>query len=175
MSKTDGIEGVSARDDFLTQMGGRQFSTVLADPPWQFQNRTGKVAPEHRRLNRYSTMVLDDIKALPVRFWNCQGGSANTVENCRPPTCAKKSSRALTPSMPSVFDIKLLSNSQYQGRATTAAAALNARQQPCHVGGRRAIALTSTQTVKNFLQLIATGHDDANADGAKLEQQGSVF
>ena len=66
MSKTDGIEGVSARDDFLTQMGGRQFSTVLADPPWQFQNRTGKVAPEHRRLNRYSTMVLDDIKALPV-------------------------------------------------------------------------------------------------------------
>ena len=66
MSKTDGIEGVSARDDFLAQVGGLQFSTVLADPPWQFQNRTGKVAPEHRRLNRYSTMVLDDIKALPV-------------------------------------------------------------------------------------------------------------
>jgi N6-adenosine-specific RNA methylase IME4 len=38
----------------------------LADPPWQFQNRTGKVAPEHRRLNRYGTMTLDDIKALPV-------------------------------------------------------------------------------------------------------------
>lgn len=42
------------------------FSTVLADPPWRFQNRTGKVAPEHKRLGRYSTMSLDEIKALPV-------------------------------------------------------------------------------------------------------------
>ena len=43
------------------------FSTVLADPPWRFANRTGKVAPEHRRLDRYSTMSLDAIKALKVR------------------------------------------------------------------------------------------------------------
>lgn len=43
------------------------FSTVLADPPWRFSNRTGKVAPEHRRLDRYSTMSLEAIKALPVR------------------------------------------------------------------------------------------------------------
>lgn len=42
------------------------FSTVLADPPWRFANRTGKVAPEHRRLDRYSTMPLDAIKALDV-------------------------------------------------------------------------------------------------------------
>ncbi len=42
------------------------FSTVLADPPWRFSNRTGKVAPEHRRLDRYSTMSLDEIKAMPV-------------------------------------------------------------------------------------------------------------
>lgn len=42
------------------------FRTVLADPPWRFQNRTGKVAPEHRRLDRYSTMSLEEIKALPV-------------------------------------------------------------------------------------------------------------
>src|SRR5690606_23068339 len=42
------------------------FSTVLADPPWRFANRTGKVAPEHRRLDRYSTLSLDEIKALPV-------------------------------------------------------------------------------------------------------------
>lgn len=42
------------------------FQTVLADPPWRFTNRTGKVAPEHRRLDRYSTMTLDDICALPV-------------------------------------------------------------------------------------------------------------
>lgn len=43
------------------------FSTVLADPPWRFTNRTGKVAPEHRRLDRYSTMSLDAIKAIPVQ------------------------------------------------------------------------------------------------------------
>ena len=42
------------------------FSTVLADPPWRFTNRTGKVAPEHRRLDRYSTMTLEAIKSLPV-------------------------------------------------------------------------------------------------------------
>jgi len=43
------------------------FATVLADPPWRFSNRTGNVAPEHRRLDRYSTMSLDAIKALPVK------------------------------------------------------------------------------------------------------------
>ena len=42
------------------------FATILADPPWRFTNRTGKVAPEHRRLDRYSTMSLDAIKGLPV-------------------------------------------------------------------------------------------------------------
>lgn len=42
------------------------FKTVLADPPWRFTNRTGKVAPEHRRLDRYSTMTLDSIKTIPV-------------------------------------------------------------------------------------------------------------
>lgn len=42
------------------------YSTILADPPWRFQNRTGKVAPEHKRLARYSTMSLEEIEALPV-------------------------------------------------------------------------------------------------------------
>lgn len=45
---------------------GRRFGTVLADPPWQFTNRTGKVAPEHRRLARYATLDLAAICALPV-------------------------------------------------------------------------------------------------------------
>lgn len=49
----------------LPQVAGG-FKTVLADPPWRFKNRTGKVAPEHRRLDRYSTMSLAEIKALPV-------------------------------------------------------------------------------------------------------------
>jgi len=42
------------------------FGTILADPPWQFSNRTGKVAPEHRRLRRYPTMALEEILELPV-------------------------------------------------------------------------------------------------------------
>jgi N6-adenosine-specific RNA methylase IME4 len=52
--------------DFEAWLRERRFGTILADPPWQFQNSTGKVAPEHRRLNRYVTMKLDDIKSLPV-------------------------------------------------------------------------------------------------------------
>ena len=42
------------------------FGTVLADPPWRFDNRTGKVAPEHRRLSRYDTMAAKEIASLPV-------------------------------------------------------------------------------------------------------------
>lgn len=52
--------------DLLALAGGRSFKTVLADPPWQFENRTGKIAPEHKRLNRYGTMTLEDICELPV-------------------------------------------------------------------------------------------------------------
>lgn len=50
----------------LRQLKGGPFSTVLADPPWRFMNRTGKVAPEHRRLSRYDTMTTAEIRALPV-------------------------------------------------------------------------------------------------------------
>ena len=39
--------------DLRRDLAGRRFATVLADPPWRFANRTGKVAPEHRRLSRY--------------------------------------------------------------------------------------------------------------------------
>jgi N6-adenosine-specific RNA methylase IME4 len=53
-------------DNLLARAGGTKFGTILADPPWQFQNRTGKMAPEHRRLNRYSTMDLREICDLPV-------------------------------------------------------------------------------------------------------------
>jgi N6-adenosine-specific RNA methylase IME4 len=51
---------------FQSELYGKHFSTVLADPPWQFQNRTGKMAPEHKRLNRYPTMSLNEIMDLPV-------------------------------------------------------------------------------------------------------------
>lgn len=52
--------------DLLQRVEGRVFGTILADPPWQFTNRTGKVAPEHRRLQRYGTLALDEIKDLPI-------------------------------------------------------------------------------------------------------------
>src|SRR5580704_16100576 len=56
-----------AAADLIKVARGKQFRTILADPPWRFQNRTGKMAPEHRRLSRYDTMTLDEIKALPVQ------------------------------------------------------------------------------------------------------------
>ena len=52
--------------DLRNFLGSDRFGTVMADPPWRFTNRTGKVAPEHKRLARYPTMTLDDICALPV-------------------------------------------------------------------------------------------------------------
>lgn len=56
----------TAHSSLLEVAGKTRFGTILADPPWQFQNRTGKVAPEHKRLNRYGTMTLEEICALPV-------------------------------------------------------------------------------------------------------------
>jgi len=50
----------------FTNLHRSHSATILADPPWQFANKTGKVAPEHRRLHRYQTMTLDEIMALPV-------------------------------------------------------------------------------------------------------------
>ncbi len=55
-----------AGDDLLATIGDNRYATILADPPWQFQNRTGKVAPEHKRLLRYPTMTFDEIYNLPV-------------------------------------------------------------------------------------------------------------
>ena len=52
--------------DLLTALKSQSFGCILADPPWQFLNRTGKMAPEHKRLSRYGTMDLAAISALPV-------------------------------------------------------------------------------------------------------------
>jgi N6-adenosine-specific RNA methylase IME4 len=52
--------------DLLQHLGSKRFRTILADPPWQFQNRTGKMAPEHKRLSRYGTMKLHEVLDLPV-------------------------------------------------------------------------------------------------------------
>ncbi len=55
----------SAAEEMLA-LGTNRFRTALADPPWRFQNRTGKMAPEHKRLSRYGTMPLEEIMELPV-------------------------------------------------------------------------------------------------------------
>lgn len=53
-------------NNLLKFCAGKKYSTIYADPPWRFQNRTGKVAPENKKLNRYETMSLEEIEALPV-------------------------------------------------------------------------------------------------------------
>jgi len=65
MSKIISLPERTAAEDLRVKVQG-QFATILADPPWQFQNRTGKMAPEHKRLLRYSTMELQEILELPV-------------------------------------------------------------------------------------------------------------
>ena len=65
MTKIVSLTETPAADDLVAKVEGR-FSTILADPPWQFMNRTGKMAPEHKRLLRYPTMELEEIRQLPV-------------------------------------------------------------------------------------------------------------
>jgi N6-adenosine-specific RNA methylase IME4 len=59
-------EEVLDRTGLAALGAGGPFGTVLVDPPWRFTNRTGKVAPEHRRLTRYPTMTVREIASLPV-------------------------------------------------------------------------------------------------------------
>jgi len=66
MTKVVSLAERSAAADLRSKVRGH-FATILADPPWQFQNRTGKMAPEHKRLLRYPTMELEEICDLPVR------------------------------------------------------------------------------------------------------------
>jgi N6-adenosine-specific RNA methylase IME4 len=57
---------ITPAQDFLLFANNNKFGTILADPPWQFTNRTGKVAPEHKRLSRYPTLNLKEIKEIPI-------------------------------------------------------------------------------------------------------------
>jgi N6-adenosine-specific RNA methylase IME4 len=72
LSNTAGIESHTVEPDLdnAKQLRAlartRKFATVLADPPWRFDNKTGKVAPGHKRLNRYETMSFDEIEQMPI-------------------------------------------------------------------------------------------------------------
>lgn len=54
--------------EYFEKIPQGRFKTILADPPWRFTNRTGKVAPEHKRLNRYGTLPLEEIMEMPVKY-----------------------------------------------------------------------------------------------------------
>jgi len=65
MPKITSLPQISAAEDLSIKVQG-PFTTILADPPWRFDNRTGKMAPEHQRLLRYQTMTMEEILELPV-------------------------------------------------------------------------------------------------------------
>ncbi len=65
MPKIINLPQMSAAEDLSMKVQG-PFTTILADPPWRFDNRTGKMAPEHQRLLRYQTMTMEEILELPV-------------------------------------------------------------------------------------------------------------
>ena len=64
--RTSNTDGSTAESLLGTVGGSSRFGTILADPPWRFANRTGKIAPEYLSRSRYSTMTLEEIKRLPV-------------------------------------------------------------------------------------------------------------
>jgi N6-adenosine-specific RNA methylase IME4 len=68
---------------------GQSYGCILADPPWRFRNRTGKVAPEHRRLNRYASLSLEEIRFLPV-------GGLSAVSNPLPEDWGPANPKLLT-------------------------------------------------------------------------------
>lgn len=60
------MQAIALHNELKAFADGRRFATVLADPPWRFANRTGKMAPEHRRLSRYKTLSFEEIGSLPL-------------------------------------------------------------------------------------------------------------
>ncbi len=58
-------KGPKPSEDLNQRIQGK-FGTILADPPWRFSNRTGKMAPEHKRLSRYTTLTFKQISEMPV-------------------------------------------------------------------------------------------------------------
>lgn len=57
----------SLQKDLEVTLKSKRFATILADPPWRFSNRTGKMAPEHRRLARYATLQTSDICQINLK------------------------------------------------------------------------------------------------------------
>ena len=58
--------GLAVTDTLQVRLGGQRFRRPLADPPWRFQNVTGKGAPGHKRLGQHETLLPGDIKPGPL-------------------------------------------------------------------------------------------------------------
>lgn len=71
---------MSPHDHLIQSVGEKKFATVLADPPWRFHNKTGKVAPEHKRLSRYPTMSFEEIDVTEVILFGVRGRNARTLQ-----------------------------------------------------------------------------------------------
>ena len=52
--------------DDIRELARESYGAILADPPWRFKNRTGRIAPEYQRLHRYPSMSNEEIKNIPV-------------------------------------------------------------------------------------------------------------
>ena len=57
----------SSPSQVLSESIDSTYGTILADPPWRFSNRTGRVAPEYRKLHRYNSLAFSEILSLPVK------------------------------------------------------------------------------------------------------------
>lgn len=66
MWREEDREPLASEIELMAGARGRKFGTILADPPWQFQNRTGKVAPEHKRLNLRRGLGARRVSTTPA-------------------------------------------------------------------------------------------------------------
>lgn len=57
--------GPGPAQDLIEFLDGARFGTVLADPPWRFTNRTGKMAPEHKRLAPLARRI-DEMRVAEI-------------------------------------------------------------------------------------------------------------
>lgn len=66
IANTPTDDQLTPAEDFAQSVVNKAYASILADPPWRFLNRTGKMAPEHKRLSRYTTLSLQEIKGIPL-------------------------------------------------------------------------------------------------------------
>ena len=74
----------------------------------------------------------------------------------------------------SVLQVKRTADAKHQDWAATAAATIDAGQQFAHVGSGCSEARSATEFIKNVLQVVTSGDDDAHGHSAKVKQQPKI-